>query len=224
MNRYPLLIPTAALIASLTSCAVKREVPFRPNVECSVSAQAARYDYSDYSRIPDRPTSLAYRTFLKTIPYTRKRAFWGNWGGCGSKGGEPVDEMDEIFRRHDIIYYETRSLPTMRAADKACVAALKRLDTATMSPEAREYHQRAIRFFSNPTYAPIGKPLGCFVHIKESPRSPFQTDRDIQRFFQIEDMDPSNFKDRTRGLQLRDAGGIPGNKPESPNELAMHER
>jgi len=222
MNRYPFVIPAAALIVCLTSCAVKREVPFRPNAECTDTPKLARHDYSTYSRIPDRPTSLAYRTFLKTIPYTRQRAFWGNWGGCGSRGGAPVDEMDEIFRRHDIIYYETRSIGTMRAADKACVAALQRLNTATMSPEAREFHKRAIRFFSNPTYAPIGKPLGCFVHSKESPNSPFQTDRDIYRFFQLEDVAPSKVRERTRRQKWREADGLASNKPESLNELAMH--
>ena len=219
MNRYQLITPAAAMIVCLNSCTVKRDVPFRPTADYADTQQLARHDYSTFSRIPDRPTSLAYRSLLKTIPYTRQRAFWGNWGGCGSKGGAPVDEMDEIFRRHDIIYYEARSVGTMRAADKACIAALERLDTETMPPQAREFHQRSIRFFSNPSYAPIGKPLGSFVHSKESPDSPFQTDRDVYRFFQIEDDEPSNFEDPTGRLQLQEAASIIENEPVSQSEL-----
>ena len=124
MKTKHLLIACAAALLSLPACATKREVPFRTSPGAPFTDQMARYDYSSDEKIPDTPTSAAYRAVLKALPYTRSNAFYGNWAGNGCRGGEPVDPMDEIFRRHDIAYAEARTIRTMRWADEACVEAL----------------------------------------------------------------------------------------------------
>src|SRR5689334_2820651 len=89
---------------SLTACAAKREVPFRIYPSAPLTEKVARYDHSSYAPIPDTPTSGLYRMVLKLIPYTHEHAFYGHWAGSGCEGGIPVDAMDEVFRRHDIVY------------------------------------------------------------------------------------------------------------------------
>ncbi|HEX5790673.1 MAG TPA: hypothetical protein VFY13_05945 [Luteolibacter sp.] len=208
---------TSTLLACcIPSCAVKREVPLRPAPDVVVPTKAARQDYSQYSKIPNTPTSLAYRTFLKTVPYSRQRAFWGNWGGCGNRGGLPVDEMDEIFRRHDIIYHEARTLHTLRIADKACLQALAKLDTRSMSPQAREFHLRSTRFFSNPNYVPIGKPISSFLRFKESKNCPFRSEEEIYRLFEFEPSAVPYVKNRPADLK-------PASKENAPAFLARNE-
>src|SRR5436190_92924 len=149
------------------SGAAEREVPFRLSPDDPVTGKVARRDYSLYAPIPDTPTSYAFRKVQKAIPYTRERAFWGRWAGSGGEGGKPVDEMDEIFRRHDIVYAEARSLRTMQWADAACVEALQKLDTSTMSPEGIAFLKRSSSFFSNRRLTLVGKPVSACVLTRE---------------------------------------------------------
>jgi len=160
-----------------------REVPFRVSPDDPVTGKVARRDYSQYEQIPDTPTSAAYRKVLKAIPYTRERAFWGRWAGSGCEGGKPVDDMDEIFRRHDIVYGEARSLRTMKWADAACVEALQKLDTCGMSPEAIAFRDRSSAFFANRRYAFVGKPVSSYFCGREEKDCPFQCEDDVREVF-----------------------------------------
>ena len=175
----------AALI-SLPACAANREVPFRPSPGSPFTGKLARYDYTTYEKIPDRPTSIAYRTVLKTFPSIRKKAFWGNWAGSGCAGGVPVDEMDEVFRRHDIAYAEASTLRTMQWADEACVEALRRLDQSKMSPEALDFYQRSSAFFANQRLTLVGKPVSSYWRFREKKDCPFQCKEDLRELFGLD--------------------------------------
>ena len=183
MKTKHLLITGAATLLCLTACATKREVPFRTSPGAPFTAQKARFDHSTYAKIPDTPTSAAYRLVLKAIPFTRKRAFWGNWSGSGCRGGLPVDAMDEIFRRHDIVYAEASSLRTMQWADDACVEALRKLNTAQMSPEAIAFCDRSAAFFSNRSLTLVGKPVSSCFRLRESIGCPFQSEEEVRQLF-----------------------------------------
>lgn len=183
-TRHLLIIATAAAV--LPSCATKREVPFRPWPGAPFTGQMARYDYSSYAHIPDTPTSAVYRAVLKAIPYTRHRAFWGNWAGSGNKSGPPIDAMDEVFRRHDIVYAESRTLRTMSWSDAACVEALHGLDARKMSPQALAFRDRSASFFSNPNLKLVGKPVSSYFLRRESAGCPFKTEDDVRRLFGLE--------------------------------------
>ena len=131
-------------LISLPACAAKREVPFRPSPGSPFTGKLARYDYTTYEKIPDRPTSIAYRTVLKTFPSIRKKAFWGNWAGSGCAGGVPVDEMDEVFRRHDIAYAEASTLRTMQWAARFRMIQ-RQLQTARAIVTFSEAHARVLQ-------------------------------------------------------------------------------
>jgi hypothetical protein len=178
------LVLSVLLALALASCATgRRNVPFRVTPNAPVTGKMARYDYSDYSRIPDTLTSFTFRSILKTIPYTSKRAFWGNWAGSGNRGGLPVDIVDEIYRRHDIAYTEADTARTMRWADDACIAALAKLN---LTGEEKIFCDRACAFFQDKTWSWMGKRWGAFFQFKESPDCPFQTKEDVEALFKFD--------------------------------------
>jgi hypothetical protein len=179
------LLTLLTLSISLSACATKREAPYRAGPGEPFTGKMARYDYSSHAPIPDTPTSTLYRAVLTAIPYTRENAFYGNHAGSGNRGGPPVDEMDEIFRRHDIAYAEARSLRTLQLADAACVEALQRLDTSKMSAEARAFHARSLRFFSSRNLSLVGKPVSSYLIVREDRNCPFQTEGDMRKLFQL---------------------------------------
>jgi len=179
------LLTLLAAAVSLSACAAKREVPFRAGPGEPFTGKMARYDYTTYAAIPDTPTSSVYRRLLTAIPYTRDKAFYGNHAGSGNRGGKPVDQMDEIFRRHDIAYAEARSLRTLQMADAACVEALRRLDTSKMSPEGREFHARSVKFFSSQNLSLVGKPVSSYLIVREDKSCPFQTEGDVRALFDL---------------------------------------
>lgn len=148
----------------------------------SRSSRLSSSETSGFERLPQRVSTSAYRTIFKAIPYTRERAFHGNYGGSGNRGGFPTDAMDELFRRHDIVYMDTRTLPQMAAADKALVELLKELDPGTMDEDARAYRDRAISFMESPISNVIGKPPSCWIRRKEPDWSPFQSKAEIDAF------------------------------------------
>lgn len=189
MNTTCLLIVSGAALG-LSACAAKRTVPFRTASEGIPRGGVARYDYGSYHKLPNTPTSAVYRFCLKSLPYTRDRAFWGNWGGSGCRGGPPIDKMDDIFRLHDIAYTEVKTLRTMRAADRACVQALQRLDESSMNPDALAYRDRAVSFFSNDMFAMVGKPVSAFVRPFEPKDCPLKSEADVCRLFELESLDP----------------------------------
>jgi hypothetical protein len=140
-------------------------------------------DYKKYPHISDTLTSFTFRAVLKAIPYTRQRAFHGNYGGSGNSGGKPVDKLDEIFRRHDIVYRESGAFTTMRWSDEAVVEILSKMDDASLPPKTAEFKNRAKGYFANPRLMWLGKPPPSLFRYKEPPGAPFQTREDVVGFF-----------------------------------------
>lgn len=151
---------------------------------CSTSTPKA-LDYQGYQKTPDKMSSKITRAVSKSIPYTAERSFHGRWGGSGNVGGEPVDIMDEYFRRHDICYYLCRSGKNLDAADRELVEALEKIDPETLDPKARAYREVAIRFMNSPVSSLIGKPPSSLFIAKESEDCYFNTPEDIGEFFDI---------------------------------------
>lgn len=175
-----LFVLAAALQAG---CATKRVYSFRVSPDAPESGRRAKFDYSHYAAIPDTPTSRVLRVVLMSNPYTRAKGFYGNWAGSGNRGGIPVDVVDEIYRRHDIVYAEAETVRTMRWADRASVDALARLDERDLSPAAVSYRDRAQKFFQNKSLSWIGKPVSAFFRFRERADCPFQCEADVRELF-----------------------------------------
>lgn len=142
-------------------------------------------NYRNYEQIPINPTSQIYRAVLKSIPYTRENAFYGNYGGSGNTGQKPIDQMDELFRRHDIVYHETTTITNMMEADRMLVLELKKIDAATLSPHGLQYRKSAINFMQSPMAFIIGKPLPS-VFLKKEPIGSFFPDKNsVTTFFNL---------------------------------------
>ncbi|NIP96956.1 MAG: hypothetical protein GWO24_27390, partial [Akkermansiaceae bacterium] len=90
-----------------------------------------------------------FRILAKSNPITARKSFYGNYGGPGNKGGPPQDEMDELFRRHDIVYYLSRAKGTMRVADEELISGLQSCNPAKLDEDGKEYRERAIGFFQS---------------------------------------------------------------------------
>jgi len=71
----------------------------------------------------------------------------------------------------------------MQWADAACVEALRKLDTAKMSPEAIAFRDRSSSFFANPHLTLVGKPLTSYFIMQESKDCPFQSEMDVREVF-----------------------------------------
>ena len=186
MTTTHLIILLTTFAFSPAAHAGKRVVPFRTAPGEPFTGKMARQDYATYAHIRDTPTCWTYRFILKAIPYTRTRAFWGNYAGSGCASGRPKDEMDEIFRRHDVAYDEARSLRTMQWADAACVEALRKLDTRKMSPTAIAFRDRSASFFSSRALTLVGKPVSSYLIARESKDCPFQCEADVRELFGLE--------------------------------------
>lgn len=104
-------------------------------------------------------------------PLTKKKAFWGNYGGPGNRGGAPVDAMDEIFRRHDISYLEAMSYAETVKSDGVLVERLEALDEGAMSTEAKRFRRSAVRFFKSPMGKVLGKPISLILKTRRAPRT-----------------------------------------------------
>ncbi len=136
-----LLVPLLALAAS-----------------CSTPRGPYELDYTQYPKLPQAPTSSILRTVAYVVPGLKSKAIYGNYGGPGSKPGAPVDDMDEIFRRHDIAYFEGVTLDELRESDRTLIHRLKAIDPSGLSKKAAAYRDRAIRFFESATSKTFGKP------------------------------------------------------------------
>jgi hypothetical protein len=147
---------------------------------CSSNEDVA---FQNYEKLPSKPSSKVMRSVLKTVPYTRKRAFYGNYGGSGCSGGEPTDKMDEYFRRHDVVYTMAKSTRTMRLADKELVKALKGIEEKALTECGREYRKRAIKFMESSASAVIGKPISAVFRRKEPLDSCFSHPDSVRLFF-----------------------------------------
>lgn len=139
--------------------------------------------HRSYQKTPEFPSSTFWHAVSKSTPWTAKSAFYGNWGGAGNHGGKPVDLMDEGFRRHDIVYYESRHRDHLRAADRALVRWLESIDEGSIDEAGREFRKRAIAFMDSPVSAVVGKsPLMAFRG-KEREGCYFSSPEEINRFF-----------------------------------------
>lgn len=150
---------------------------------CASLKDPIAVDHQSYSPTPLLPSSRIYRGLAKSIPGVSKAAFHGNWGGSGNRGGAPVDEIDEAFRRHDIVYYESRCGKHLKAADRALVNWLEQVDEDSLSPEARRYRERAIKFMQSPMANVVGKPLVVMLKREEREDCYFQSPEVVERFF-----------------------------------------
>jgi hypothetical protein len=154
-------------------------------VQASGSPAKESVATENYPKLHDNLTSRFYRGILKAIPYTRTRAFHGNYGGSGNAGGPPIDAMDDLFRRHDILYNETRTLRRMVSADRALCVALGKVDADSLDKEGRVFRDRAIAFFESPASRVFGKTPLCWIRTHERAGSPFPTDHEIYSFLGV---------------------------------------
>lgn len=115
--------------------------------------------YENYEKIPVLPTSKVYRRVLKAVPIIRSRVFYGRYGGFGNKGAPPIDPLDDLFRKHDIVYYEANHYGAMVTADSALVAALQKLDPELLRPRGQKFRENAILYFRSPSSLVVGKPV-----------------------------------------------------------------
>ncbi len=203
-----LAVLCGSLLGLLAGCAARRQFPFQLDPSKAACLGLSRSDYLSYRRIPWSATSLVYRVCLKAFPFSRGRAFYGHYGGNGNEGGYPIDAMDEIFRRHDIVYREADSLRTLRWADEACVGALRLLDPSRLSPVGREFRERTILFMTSERSRWLGKPVPAFFHHSESTDGPFQCRGDVLQFFGL----------REDGIPLKSAKSdfLRRNRPPAP--------
>lgn len=59
---------------------------------------------------------------LPKIPVTKEpNMFHGNYGGKGNRGGEPTDELDKVFQRHDVGYHHTKDKTKRLVHDNALI-------------------------------------------------------------------------------------------------------
>jgi hypothetical protein len=142
-------------------------------------------DYSSYQQIPVPTNSRVLRTLLKTIPYTKERAFHGRYGGSGNLGGYPIDRVDALCRKHDIIYATAKAVRSLRLADRVFVAELSELDPQDLTPAAREFRRRAIGFMGGNAARFFGKPPTTWFRGNEPGLTGPIDERQLTRFFHV---------------------------------------
>ncbi len=140
-----------------------------PCVFASCAAKVYNLDYRTYPELPELTMSKVLRKIAKVTPGLERKVFHGNYGGPGNNSGEPKDEMDELFRRHDIAYLEGHKRKELIASDNLLVAKLRSLDDSDMSKRVSAYRKRAIRFFRSPISHVLGKPLDVLFGLKKKP-------------------------------------------------------
>lgn len=168
---FRLLLFRAVSIAmglALSSCAVRREVDFR-----------------SFEKAPTAMTSNLSRCVAKVCPPMKHLLYYGNYGGLGQKGGEPVDAMDDLFRRHDMCYYLGGSLNTLYQSDAALIAGLEALDPSNLDERGQKYRLRAIKYFSSPMAKVVGKPVFLVLKRKnpEPVEGPLEEPGSVARLF-----------------------------------------
>ena len=133
------------------------------------STKQIEMNLAEYPVLPSARVVEVTRCALEKTEFTRKRAFWGNYGGPGSYGGAPVDAMDEYFRQHDLAYLQGTERHQLVEADRRLISQLEALDPAELTPEADAYRLRAIRYFGRPLSRVIGKPPDVIFGWKDKP-------------------------------------------------------
>lgn len=149
--------------------------------------------YHQYQKIPLSTSSKVYRAALRSNRWTRARSFYGNYGGPGNTGGRPIDTMDDLFRRHDIVYWESRAARTMKEADRALVSRLEDLDKLALPDGAHVYRRLVMEYFGSPAAKVLGKPVLSLFRRREAEGSVFGTAGSVREFFEA---DHPGFPDR----------------------------
>ena len=135
----------------------------------SCSTPTCELNLSEHPELPSARLTHVMRHVLEKSDYLSTRAFWGNYGGPGCSGGEPIDAMDEYFRQHDLAYLQGVELEQLVEADRILIAQLESLDPSTLTAEADDYRRGAIRYFSRPISRVVGKPPDVLFGYKRNP-------------------------------------------------------
>ena len=109
------------------------------------------------------------RYVVESNRFFKEHVLYGNYGGPGCLGGVPTDELDEIFRQHDLSYLRGVKLSELIQADRDLIEKLEALDTSQLSPQAEAYRRRAIRYFQRPISRIVGKPPKVVFGIRDRP-------------------------------------------------------
>ena len=149
-KRSPLLGLAALIACCLPGCSTKQY----------------ELDLSEYPRLPG---SEITRALVSSNGLTRKLALYGNYGGPGCAGGEPVDAMDRLFLAHDISYLQGIRHRELIESDQLLVSQLQALDASHFPPEAESYRHRAIGYFKRPISRVLGKPTAVLFGWKTRP-------------------------------------------------------
>jgi len=136
---------------------------------CGSTTKTYELNLSEYPELPSAPLTHAARHVVEHSDYLNKRVIWGNYGGPGCSGGEPIDTMDAFFLQHDLAYLQGVRRDQLIEADRVLVSQLRSLDPAQLSWEANAYRLRAILFFTRPVSRVIGKPPDVIFGVKKQP-------------------------------------------------------
>jgi hypothetical protein len=148
--RPPLLGLIALLACCLPSCSTKQH----------------ELNLSEYPKLPG---SKITRALVSSNGYTRNLALYGNYGGPGCAGGEPVDAMDRLFLEHDLSYLQGVKRRELIESDQLLISQLQALDATGFPPKAEAYRHRAIGYFERPLSRVIGKPPAVLFGWKKRP-------------------------------------------------------
>ncbi|MEM7385692.1 MAG: hypothetical protein AAF514_12170 [Verrucomicrobiota bacterium] len=132
--------------------------------------------------MPDSPPIHVFRFVVKRTPVLKNQAFYGNYGGLGNRGGKPIDRIDDLFRRHDIVYYEGSSFPTLRGSDELLMKKLGEIPRSTLTDFQKAYIDQAIGYFSSVWGWRLGKPIIKWYRTKET-HEKFRQPGFIEQFF-----------------------------------------
>lgn len=143
----------------------------------SCATPPVRQRVADYEELPGTPATRIARSMGDRNQLFADKVFWGNYGGPGSLGGKPVDELDRAFYAHDRAYVDGWKLPELRKSDHLLIERLENMDPATLSPGAQAYRDRAIRYFKNPISRWLGKPANIILRTQRGPRVIWESEK-----------------------------------------------
>ena len=173
-KEFPLLLSAAVLLSQSASTG-----------GTPPQAGGRQVDFSSYQKVPESRNSRFLRALLMAIRYTKERAFYGRYGGSGNMGGRPIDAVDALCRKHDIVYATAQAVPSLRLADQVFVTELLELDPQTLPPKARDFRGRAIAFMSRNTARFLGKPPVTWFRNSEPGLTGPVDERKLTRFFHV---------------------------------------
>lgn len=136
---------------------------------CSCANKQHELKLSEYPKLPSARIVDRTRACILKNERLKERALWGNYGGPGCAGGQPIDAMDELFRQHDLSYLQGIRRRELIESDRRLILQLEALEQDPLSPGAEAYRQRAINYFESPLSRVIGKPPNVIFGLKTRP-------------------------------------------------------